>query len=790
MLKALIRWFFWLGLFLTLGIAVAAIAMYQHFAPQLPDVETLRTIQLQTPLRIYSADGKLIGEFGEKRRTPISYEQIPPLFIKALYAAEDSRFESHNGIDVKGLSRAALQLIQSGSIQTGGSTITQQVAKNYFLTRERTFSRKFAEILLALDMEQKLSKNEIMELYVNKIYLGNRAYGIEAAAQVYYGKSINELTLAQLAMIAGLPKAPSAYNPIANPERAMVRRDWILGRMLELSYIDDVSYEAAIKEPNSARFHGLQPELDAPYVAEMVRTELIDKVPDLYEAGYHVYTTVDSRLQNTAQSALANGLLEYEERHGYRGPEQHWQIDPADFSSHLSKLKEIPTYFELKPALVTLVTDREIEFRLANGEHHTMSWKGMEWARKHINVDSLGPKPQRPSDILQIGDVIRVRVQDQRWHLSQLPVVQGALVSLHPDSGAILALSGGFNFYHSNFNRATQARRQPGSNLKPFIYAAALEKGFTPASIINDAPVVYDDPSMDQAWRPENSGGKFFGPTRMREALYHSRNLVSIRLLRAIGLQDGISYLARFGFDPANLPRGLSLALGTASITPLELATGYAALANGGYKVSPYLIERVEDVNGQVLMQTEAARVCHSDCPTNTDNNDGNSQFKVAERIMDERANFLLTDMLMDVIRKGTGRKAQALKRSDLAGKTGTTNDQVDAWFSGYNPDVVTSVWVGYDQPSTLGKREFGAAAALPVWMDYMAVALENKPERVRPQPAGLVSVRIDPNTGERALPNQDNAIFELFPVELEPKPLQLNAQGEVVKPIRPEDLF
>ncbi|WP_110186554.1 penicillin-binding protein 1A [Pokkaliibacter plantistimulans] len=801
MLRALFRWLVWLTLAGIILGALATFAIYKHLEPTLPDVETLRTVQLQTPLRIYSADGKLIGEFGEKRRTPVDYDVIPPTFVKAFYAAEDANFETHHGIDVKGLLRAFVQLAKTGHIQGGGSTITMQVARNFFLTRQQTFTRKFSEILLSLQMEQELSKDEIFELYVNKIYLGNRAYGIEAAAQVYYGKSISDLSLAEMAMIAGLPKAPSAYNPIANPDRAMERRNWILGRMLDLGYIDDVAYEQAIKEPNTARYHGLQPELDAPYVAEMARAELLDKFPDLYEGGYRVFTTVDSHLQETAQQALANALLEYETRHGFRGPEQHWDLSSLDSATLQKQLKAIPSYSGLMPAVVTQVQDKQIQVRLADDSEVTVDWSGLKWARKNINVNSLGPVPKQAADIVTVGDVVRVRQQqafadnaednpegEVIWTLSQLPVVQGALVSLNPKDGAIMALSGGFNFYYSNFNRATQARRQPGSNIKPFIYAAALENGFSPGSIINDAPIVYSDPSLASgAWRPENSGGKFYGPTRMREALYMSRNLVSIRLLRAIGIETGIDYLSRFGFDPANLPRGLSLALGTASLTPMEVATGYASIANGGYKVSSYLINRVENVDGKVLVENTATEACPSCIISNQAvTPDGHP---VAKQIMDPRVNYLLTDMLMDVIRRGTGHRAAALKRSDLAGKTGTTNDQVDAWFSGYNSRIATSVWVGFDQPSTLGRREFGAVAALPAWMDYMAVALKGMPEEPRQQPDGIVSVRIDPKTGERAAPGSDG-IFELFQSELAPPELHLNAQGQVQKEIRPEDLF
>ncbi|MFP8968116.1 penicillin-binding protein 1A [Pokkaliibacter sp. CJK22405] len=835
MLRAIFRWLFWLCLVGAVVGALAAFVIYRQIAPTLPDVETLRTVQLQTPLRIYSSDGKLIGEFGEKRRSPVDYDVIPPLFVKAFYAAEDSRFETHHGIDIKGLSRAAVQLIKTGHIQSGGSTITMQVARNFFLTRQQTFGRKFSEILLSLQMEQELSKHEIFQLYVNKIYLGNRAYGIESAAQVYYGKSINELSLAQMAMIAGLPKAPSAYNPIANPKRAMERRNWILRRMLDLGYIDDVSYENATAEANTAVYHGLQTELDAPYVSEMVRADLVDRYPDLYEGGYRVYTTIRSDFQAKADRSLSDALLAYSYRHGYRGPEDHWD-DTSASEDNLKKLSKIPSYNNVRPALVTEVADKSIKALLSDGTVISIDWDGLKWARKHINVNSLGPVPKNAADILSVGDVVRVAAEDQpepqavrdveddatadtpatadsadsatdavaadatsdepakpdlaslNWRLSQLPEVQGALASLRPEDGAILALSGGFNFYQSKFNRATQARRQPGSNIKPFIYSAALENGFAPGSIINDSPIVYDDPSLASgAWRPENSGGKFYGPTPMRKALFLSRNLVSIRLLRAIGIDTGISYLSKFGFDPNQLPHGLSLALGTASITPLELVTGYASIANGGYKVSPYLIDRVENEDGDVLIENNASRVCSS-CVEKEESLTADGH-PVAKQIMEPRANFLITDMLKDVIRQGTGHKASALKRTDLAGKTGTTNDQVDAWFSGYNSKIATSVWVGFDKPTTLGRHEFGAVAALPAWMEYMAYALKGVPEDEPKRPAGIVSVRINPQTGLRAPPGTDG-MFELFQEELAPPALKMNADGEVQKTITPEDLF
>ncbi|AZZ94401.1 PBP1A family penicillin-binding protein [Hahella sp. KA22] len=766
-----LSWMFAAGL--AAGIVIAS-SFYLFLSPNLPDVEQLRSVQLQTPLRIYTRDQQLLGEFGEKRRTPVSYNQIPTNLVNAFLAAEDSAFFEHQGVNVKSLARASLQLASTGRIQSGGSTITMQVAKNFFLSQERTFDRKFNEILLALKIERELGKPEILELYLNKIYLGNRAYGIEAAANAYYGKSIKELTLAQAAMIAGLPKAPSKYNPIASPDRALIRRNWILGRMQELGMITSEQQAEARKAPVTASYHGAQPEADAPYVAEMARQEIVNRFGvDAYTDGYNVILTIDSKLQKEADAALKRGLVEYSERHGYKGPAGHIDAPEGDDALNIvaERLKEFPSIGELKPAWVVAVTEKKATLLMSSGDTATLLWEGMAWARKYIRVNERGGSPKKAEDIFKQGDVIYVKPHDDKLFLSQIPNVQGAVVSLAPEDGAILALTGGFDFFLSKFNRATQALRQPGSNFKPFVYLAALENGATASTTINDAPVVFEDANLEDSWRPQNSSLNFNGPMRLRKALYQSRNLVSIRLLQKIGIDTTVNFLSQAGFEESRIPRNLSLALGSVEYTPMNVVSGYAAIANGGYKVSPYLIDKVIDYNGKVVYQSNPAVAC-SKCDNNRKTASSNDQHQanIAPPIADPRSVYILNSILQDVIKRGTGTKALSLGRNDLAGKTGTTNDQVDAWFSGYNANIATTVWVGFDQPSTLGRREYGSRAALPIWIDFMEEALKDMPEAQLKQPPGIVTVKIDPDTGERAAPGQENAIFEMFKAETVPQ--------------------
>ena len=826
-LKRLIIW--GIGLGTIAGLAFAAFTWF-YLVPRLPDVASLRDFHLQTPLRVLSKDGKLISEFGEKRRMPLRIDQVPQDYIDALISAEDENFYEHYGVDPKALVRAAVRMAQAGGrIQGGGSTLTMQVARNYLLTLDQTFSRKFNEILLSFQIEQELSKDQILEMYFNKMFMGHRAYGIEAAAQVYYGRHMRELTLAEQAMMAGLYKAPSRYNPISNPERAKIRRDWILGRMLELGYIDSLEHETAVTAPITARFHSLKPETQASYVAEMVRQELVNTFPieDVYTGGYRVYTTVDSKLQDAAQYAVQKGLLAYDRRHGFRGTEVN-HGDQLNDQEAERILNRIPAFGPLQPAIVRSfdIDNQTAQLAMRYGQTAEIRYQDMEWIRPRISIDHLGAKPALITDILKIGDQIRIRKAydgSELWFLSQVPDAQGAIVALNPQDGAIIALVGGFEYLHSKFNRATQALRQPGSNFKPFIYSAALEQGFTAATLINDAPVVFNDASLEDSWRPENYSGKFFGPTRLRQALYKSRNLVSIRLLREIGTRKAINYAVPFGFKPEHLPRNLSLALGSASVPPIDIATGYAAIANTGYAVKPYFIERIEDSSGKVLFEAEPTTVCEN-CeywpkaelvslnPTDKAVNIADSaimaldeedqslldgpritHLPIAERVMEKRVNHILHTILQDVITQGTGRRALKLERTDLAGKTGTTNDQKDAWFSGYNNQIVATAWVGFDQPQPLGRNEFGSTAALPIWIDFMAEALQDVPEEPRPQPNKMIEVRINKDTGLLASQEDTNSMFEIFREEMAPteasppSPSQASGSNQEVAP---EEVF
>ena len=777
----LLKFFWWSCVAVFCGLVLSFSGAFLYLSPGLPSVESLRSIQLQIPLRVYSTDGKLIAEFGEMRRSPIRFEDIPPDFIRALLAAEDDNFANHYGVDFTSLVRAATQLLASGHIQTGGSTITMQVAKNFFLTNERSFSRKINEILLALQIERELSKNEILELYVNKIYLGNRAYGVEAAAQVYYGKSIRDLSLAQLAMIAGLPKAPSRYNPLVNPQRSMERRDWILGRMYKLGAIDKARYDAALAEPIDARHHVQPIELNAPYIAEMARAEMVGRYgSDAYTEGFRVITTVPSQLQDAASSALHEGLIAYDQRHGFRGPET--RLPGLTREAWLAELAKHKSIGGLQPAIATQVEKSGIMVLLRNGEEQPVAWDSMKWARPFLNTNSLGPRPQKPADVAQIGDLVRVEPDKESGALlfRQIPAAQSALVSLDPQDGAIRALVGGFSFEQSNYNRAVQAKRQPGSSFKPFIYSAALDAGFTASSLVNDAPIVFQEAGMEEAWRPKNDNNTFLGPIRLREALYKSRNLVSIRVLQTIGIDYALDYISAFGFNKQELPRNLSLALGTAGLTPLEIAGGWSVFANGGRKIQPYLIQRIDSRDGKTLFTANPPRTPERLQLVEEQNaslllEEPNAEVVkpvAAEQIIDERTAYIMTSMLQDVIKRGTGRRALALGRGDLAGKTGTTNESKDSWFSGYNADYMTTVWVGFDQPESLGRHEYGGTVALPIWMSYMGAALKDKPDHLPPEPAGLLSLRVDPLSGRAASPGSPDAYFELFKSEDSPPPM------------------
>ncbi len=813
----LFAWFFLTGLSLAV---ILTSGFYLYLRPGLPPVEQLLDIKLQTPLRVYTKDSKLIAEFGEKRRAPITIEQIPTIQLQAFMAAEDARFYEHFGVDIKGLARAAIELVSTGSIRSGGSTITMQVAKNYFLSRDRTFIRKFNEILLALQIERELDKDRILELYLNKIYLGNRAYGIAAAAQVYYNKPVAELSLAQMAMLAGLPKAPSAYNPLANPERALIRRNWILGRMKELGYITEDAYSLAVEAPLTASYNATDAEVDADYVAEMARSEMVRRFGEsAYTDGYTVTLTIDSTKQQAATEAMRRGLEAYDHRHGFRGPIGQIDKDTLASTSPEEVVANYPRIEALIPALIMEVQDKQQSVRVyaRNLGEAVMPFDTMTWASRYKTENITGPKPEKPSDVVAPGDVVYVQAQtraeetktpeDQeengspaqeqtlpRVALSQMPRVEGALISLNAATGAIEALTGGYSFRQSKYNRAIQARRQPGSTFKPFLYLTALENGLTPATIYNDAPIVFDDSELETAWRPQNSSGQFYGPTRLREALYRSRNIVSIRLLQDIGIQTTLDNLRRLKIPTDNMPDNLSLSLGSGQLSPMELARGLAVIANGGYDVQPYLVERIQDVHGDTVYQAPETILCDRSCETpiaGTEQTDpgitandehlavapdpANPPPRLMQRLADERSVYILHSMMRDVIRLGTGRRALALGRSDLAGKTGTTNEQKDTWFAGFNHRIATTTWVGFDQPAPLGRREFGASTALPIWIDYMKVALKDTPPSFMARPNGIVNIRIDPETGKRARPGEDG-IFEIFKEEDAPPPLSEEA--------------
>ncbi|MEP3349198.1 MAG: penicillin-binding protein 1A [Marinomonas sp.] len=768
---------FFLGLFGAISAAAITYGIYHSVKDRIPTVEELKDIELKIPLRIYTADDQLIGEFGDQRRTPIKYADIPQGLEHAILAAEDTNFYNHPGVDIMGLGRAVFQLVTTGEKQGGGSTITMQVARNYFLSFEQTFTRKFTEIFISLKMEKELTKHEILELYVNKIYLGNRAYGFEAAAQVYYGKSLAELDLAQLAMIAGLPKAPSRYNPVVNPSRALIRRNWILQRMLSLGMIDKTEYQTAVEAPITSKNHGVTPDIEAGYIAEMVRAELYNTFgDDLYSTGMSVYTTIDSGRQKAANSAVFNGVLSYDMRHGYRGSiETRVDLVEAPLEEQEQALQDIGRFEDWQTALVLETTDTTADVRLSNGERTTLPWDALKWAKPYIDENSQGAQPEVVGDVLVPGDIIRLRPDSKLgWMLAQKPNVQTALISLNSKDGAIQSLVGGFNFYENKFNRITQSKRQPGSNFKPFVYASALNSGYTAASIINDAPVVFNDSNLASAWRPTNDGGRFYGPTRLRQALYRSQNIVSVRLLDELGIRPTLNFLRRFGFDPNELPHNLSLSLGSANLSPLQIATGYAVFSNGGYQVQPYLIDKVIDRNNQTLFQANPVTVCTTCTALEKTNDDepqmglfdtpnGIRSLPIAPQVLDPEVNYIIYDMMRDVIKYGTGRRALVLKRDDIAGKTGTTNDGRDAWFSGFNGDIVTSVWSGFDNSSPLGRGEWGGSVSLPPWIDYMRYALNGTQPSFVTKPSSLVTVRIDPKTGERALPGQSDAIFEIF---------------------------
>ncbi|SBT13566.1 Penicillin-binding protein 1A [Vibrio celticus] len=814
---------------MILGVSTI-FGFYFYVKPELPDVATLRDVELQTPMQVFSQDGKLISQFGEKRRIPVNYDEIPRHLVEALIATEDSRFYEHPGIDPIGITRAAIVVAMSGSAKQGASTITQQLARNFFLSNEKKIMRKIKEIFIAIHIEQLLSKEEIMELYVNKIFLGHRSYGFGAAARVYFGKDLPDLTLSEIATLAGMPKAPSTMNPIYSVERATNRRNVVLRRMLDEKYITQAEFDDARSEELISKYHGAEIELSAPYVAEVARAWMVERYgEEAYTSGMKVYTTVDSKLQKAANQAAIKNLLGYDERHGYRGAEKVlWQTAQSawDQEQIVKHLKSQPTYGDLVPAVVTAVDSKSVQIWVKNQGEGTIEWQGMNWARKFLTDNRQGPAPSQAKEILAVGEQIWVRheavtgdeVSEEPteesaiaesetpvvWRLSQVPNANTAFVAMNPNNGAVLSMVGGFNFVHNKFNRATQSIRQVGSGIKPFIYSAAIEKGLTLASLINDAPINQWDKSQGTAWRPKNSPPTYVGPTRLRIGLAQSKNVMAVRVLREVGLDDTRNYLTRFGFDIDEVPRSETIALGAGSLTPMKVAQGYSVFANGGYYVEPFYISRIETPFGETEFEATPKVVCKDDCQQQMTSDpmadefaeqDVDAKVQYAPQVISEQNAFLVREMMYSNIWgggdwsagtgwNGTGWRAQPLKRRDIGGKTGTTNDSKDTWYSGYGPGMVATVWVGFDNHnrnlgrtkanSNLGKNqitgaEAGAKTAEPAWVDFMGTALAGVPAERKEIPENIVRVRIDRETGLLTNKFDSSSMFEYFEKGTEP---------------------
>ena len=770
----------WLGASGVCAIALGLTAVFLYLDPQIPATETFTDYQFETPLRVFDEDQRLIAEFGDRRLIPISIDDVPPLYLAGLLGTEDKRFYSHFGIDLISLANDTASLLTS-DVRTGASTITMQLAKIVSFTLDQTFIRKFKEMLLALKIERQLDKREILELYVNIVPFGKRAYGLQAAAQTYYGKPVDTLDLAQLAMLAGVTKKPEGGNPINGPEWALNRRNLVLRRMFEQDAIDRVAYDAARTAPITARVFQLEVDLPSPYPAEEVRQELVGHFgTDIY-SGYEVTTTIDVELQAAAQRAVRKGLLEYDVRHGYRGPEARLDLTDAagDLNALNDALRDFAPVSGLEPGVVVAVGEQTIDVMMRNGEVVQVAWSGLRWARPYIDEDTRGPRPKVASDAFAPGDVIRLLDTDAGWVVRQVPEIQGALIALDPRTGEIKALVGGFNFFRNQFNHALQAYRQPGSGFKPVLYSAALKEGVTPATIFLDAPLVFDDEALETTYKPRNDSGTFKGPTRLREALFRSVNLVSIRVLLDVGTQPVIEHAARLGLDTGTFPRNTQLAIGggTMTVRPIDMTRTYATFANGGFAVEPHLIKQVRKLDGSVVLDPEYPVVC-GDCGANQ-----------AVRVLDARNAYIMQSMLRDVVKRGTGRKALALGREDLAGKTGTTNDAADTWFNGFHPHLVATTWVGFSDLTPIGSREYGSTTPLEIWVDFMSQALDGVPT-VNPQlPDGVVSVRIDLGTGRFAGANSKNTAFEFFLAENLPPGHSRRPRAREAT-VRPEDIF
>ena len=789
------KFFYFLLVLILLPIQIT-LGVYLYFAPEIPSSSEVASVELQVPLKIFTKDGKLIGEFGEIHRTKLKFEEIPDTFVKAFLAAEDSDYFNHTGVDILSLVRAAYQFLREGEIVSGGGTITMQVARNYVLTKERTFERKLKEIFTALKIDFSFTKEEIFELYVNQIFLGNRAYGIKAAAEIYYDKNLEDLNLAQYAMIAALPKAPSRINPLINPRKAINRRNYVLRRMLALEFIDQTQFDVASSAPVTASFSGISPEVEADYLAEEIRKYIIKNYGlSAYKDGYQVFSTIDSSYQTAAREAVEEGIEDYEERHGFEKPENHEYLLPKSFKnrseffyafaydpfSYLDKfgieleaknpfykamefLEQQAEFKNFKPAILISVEDERLLTLNKEGKIENILLANLTKSiRPRINENRKDKKLTNFSEFFESGDLVWLSKdsnQNKSITISIHPKVQSALVSLNPSSGEILALVGGYNFRNSQFNRAIQAKPQLGSNFKPFLYAAAFENGFSPASIIVDSPLVFDDQNLEEIWRPRNASGKFYGPTRLREALVQSRNVVSVKLLQEVSIKDAKESLEKFGFYKEELPNDLSLALGSYGASPLKNAELFSIFANGGKKVVPYFIDRILFPDGNEINFSEEKKSKTGDYLSQWF---GTDEREADNFSIDPRIAFMINDILKEAAQRGTGRKINELGRKDFAAKTGTSNDAESTWFTGFNENILTTVWFGYDNPSSLGNNEFGSTTSLPIWLNYKKQIIDTIPKGKFKKPSGLIARKINLETGELAKPEDERVKFELF---------------------------
>ena len=789
------KFFYFLLIVILLPIQIT-LGIYLYFAPEIPSSSEVASVELQVPLKIFTKDGKLIGEFGEIHRTKLKFEEIPDTFVKAFLAAEDSDYFNHTGVDVLSLVRAAYQFLREGEIVSGGGTITMQVARNYVLTKERTFERKLKEIFTALKIDFSFTKEEIFELYVNQIFLGNRAYGIKAAAEIYYDKNLEDLNLAQYAMIAALPKAPSRINPLINPRKAINRRNYVLRRMLALEFIDQTQFDVASSAPVTASFSGISPEVEADYLAEEIRKYIVKNYGlSAYKDGYQVFSTIDSSYQTAAREAVEEGIEDYEERHGFEKPENHGYLLPKSFknrseffyafaydpfsyldefgieleaknpfSKAMEFLEQQAEFKNFKPAILISVEDKRLLTLNKEGKIENILLANLKKSiRPRINENRKDKKLTDFSKFFESGDLVWLSKdsnQNKSITLSIHPKVQSALVSLNPSSGEILALVGGYNFRNSQFNRAIQAKPQLGSNFKPFLYAAAFENGFSPASIIVDSPLVFDDQNLEEIWRPRNASGKFYGATRLREALVQSRNVVSVKLLQEVSIKDAKESLEKFGFYKEELPNDLSLALGSYGASPMKNAELFSIFANGGKKIVPYFIDRILFPDGNEINFSEEKKSKTGDYLSQWF---GTDEKQADNFSIDPRIAFMINDILKEAAQRGTGRKINELGRKDFAAKTGTSNDAESTWFTGFNENILTTVWFGYDNPSSLGNNEFGSTTSLPIWLNYKKQIIDTIPKGKFKKPSGLIARKINLETGELAKPEDERVKFELF---------------------------